>query len=95
MEKRIFSRRLFKSNRTLLKDILKEAGLRPRVYEILYRYYIDGEGNYEIADEMGITFGSVNVMLSRAREELFSSFINSLMAFSENNKKYISCYFLC
>lgn len=94
MEKRLFSRRLFKSNRNLLKEILTEAGLRPRVHEILYRYYIKGEGNYEIAEGMGITFGSVSVMLSHARDELFSAFKDSIMAFSEKNRNYISYYFL-
>lgn len=94
MEKRVFSRKLFKSNRNLLNEILNEAGLRSRVYEILYRRYIKEEGNYEIAEEMGMSYGSVNVMLTFAREELLEAFNNSLSAFSDKNREYISHYFL-
>lgn len=94
MEKRLFSKRMFKSNRNLLKEILLEAGLRPRVYEILYRHYIEGESVYEISEQMGISYGSVNVMLSHAREELLSSFVTSSMAFSDKSRSYISHYFL-
>lgn len=94
MEKRLFSKRMFKSNRNLLKEILIEAGLRPRIYEILKRHYIDGESVYEIADKMGMSYGSVNVMLSHAREELLSSFMTSAMAFSDKSRSYIAHYFL-
>lgn len=94
MEKRLFSKRMFKSNRNLLREILLEAGLRPRVYEILYRHYIDGESVYEISERMGISYGSVNVLLSHAREELMSAFVNSSMAFSDKSRSYITYYFL-
>ena len=94
MEKRLFSKRIFKSNRNLLREILLEAGLRPRVYEILYRHYIGGESVYEISERMGISYGSVNVMLSHARDELLNAFETSSMAFSDKSRSYITYYFL-
>lgn len=94
MDKKIFSKRLKKANKNLLKSILFEAGLRNRVYEILYKHYIEEKTNYVIADEMGIAFGSVDVLLTKAREDLYYAVINSRMAFSENNLAYIDSYFL-
>ena len=46
------------------------AALKPRERALLWLAYVEGESHQEIADALGLSHGSVKVLLSRARGRL-------------------------
>jgi RNA polymerase sigma-70 factor (ECF subfamily) len=46
------------------------AALRPRERALLWLAYVEGESHQEIADALGLSRGSIKVLLSRARGRL-------------------------
>ena len=64
MDGRNFANRLNKMSKNVLKPLIPALGLHKRVERVLYLRYIEEQSIYHIAEDVGMSFDSLNNYLS-------------------------------
>lgn len=73
MNGRVFANRLNKMSKNVLKPLIPALGLHKRVEKVLYLRYIEEKSIFDIAEDVGISFDSLNNYLCVARAEMLET----------------------
>ena len=90
MDGRNFANRLNKMSKNVLKPLILALGLHKRVERVLYLRYVDAHSIYDIADDVGMSFDSLNNYLSFARYEMLSTMQRDFEILPDDIKKLIN-----
>lgn len=73
MNGRVFANRLNKMSKNVLKPLIPALGLHKRVEKVLYLRYVEEKSIFDIAEDVGISFDSLNNYLCVARAEMLET----------------------
>ena len=90
MDGRNFANRLNKMSKNVLKPLITALGLHKRVERVLYLRYIEEQSIYDIAEDVGMSFDSLNNYLSFARYEMLSTMQRDFEILPDDIKKLIN-----
>lgn len=90
MDGRNFANRLNKMSKNILKPLIPALGLHKRVERVLYLRYVEEQSIYDIAEDVGMSFDSLNNYLSFARHEMLSTMQRDFEILPDDIKKLVN-----